>query len=171
MYTNMIETERLWLRPMTLADADACFVWLSDPEVNRFMTYPLYTSLDDVRGWLNRMQDNPDILLFGIERKSDSLLFGSASLTWKPGESAMNLGYNLRRDCWGQGYATEAARAILDAGLRLGYHEFVACHALENVGSGIVIERCGFLFDHEGSIEKNGGSIVFPARYYRLHLE
>lgn len=171
MYTHVIETERLILRPLTMADAEAIFVWCSDTDVNRYMTYPIYTSVEQVYEWLARMDTDQSILLFGIERKADGLLIGSGSISWKAEESAMNLGYNLRSDCWGQGYATEAARAILNAGRQLGYHEFIACHAVENVGSAKVIERCGFAFDHEGEYSKYDGSETFPALYYRLHLD
>lgn len=99
------------------------------------------------------------------------MLIGSGSLSWKDESAMMNLGYNLRSDCWGQGYGTEAARAILAAGQQLGYHDFVACHAVENIGSGKVIARCGFTFDHEGEYAKYDGSETFPARFYTLHLD
>ncbi|MBQ8556673.1 MAG: GNAT family N-acetyltransferase [Clostridia bacterium] len=171
MFPHSIETQRLLLRPMSLDDAEACFVWCSDPVVNQFMTYPLYTCVDEVRQWLTRMQVDGQILLWGIERQFDGLLIGSASLSWKPEEKAMNLGYNLRSDCWGQGYATEAARAIIEAGRQLGYHDFIACHAVENVGSSKVIQRCDFLFDRHGEYAKYDGSITFPARFYTLHLD
>lgn len=171
MYPSTVETPHLRLRPMTHDDAQAIFVWCSDPAVNRFMTYPLYKHVDEVYDWLSRMQVDESILLWGVERKADGLLIGSISLSWKSEEAAMNLGYNLRSDCWGHGYATEAARAILYEGLRLGHHDFIACHALANMGSGKVIQRCGFVFDHEGEYGKYDGSEVFPAQYYKMHLD
>lgn len=171
MYTQPIETARLLLRPMTLADAEAVFVWCSDPAVNRFMSYPLYTDVAEVHAWLARMEADEGILLLGIERKADGLLIGSISLSRKPDTAALNLGYNLRQDSWGNGYATEAARAILASGREMGYHDFIACHAVENTGSAKVIERCGFQFDHDGEYSKYDGSEVFPARFYTLHLD
>ena len=48
MHTHVIETERLILRPLSLNDAEAEFVWLSDPIVNRYMPYNLYTNVADV---------------------------------------------------------------------------------------------------------------------------
>ena len=41
MHDNVIETDRLILRPLSLGDAEAEFVWLSDPVVNRYMPYNL----------------------------------------------------------------------------------------------------------------------------------
>ncbi len=55
------ETERLTVRPMVPDDAEAVFRWGGDPDVNRFMIYPLYTRQEDVRRWLeSRDPDEPD---------------------------------------------------------------------------------------------------------------
>ncbi len=43
MHTYEIRTERLLLRPLTVADADAVWEWASDPRVARYMVYPTYT--------------------------------------------------------------------------------------------------------------------------------
>ena len=45
MHNHVIETARLILRPLSLGDAEAEFVWLSDPVVNRYMPYNLYTDV------------------------------------------------------------------------------------------------------------------------------
>lgn len=50
MENRRIETQRLMLRPITQEDAPAVFVWASDPEVNRYMPYPLHKSIEDTRG-------------------------------------------------------------------------------------------------------------------------
>lgn len=171
MYIAPVSTPRLLLRPMTAADAPACFLWCSDPEVNRFMTYPLYTDVAEVHAWLTRMEKDEGILLCGVERRADGLLIGSISLSRKPDTTALNLGYNLRRDCWGQGYATEAARALLDAGRAMGIRDFIACHAVANVGSEKVLRHCGFLFDHDGEYSKYDGSETFPAKFYTLRID
>jgi len=45
---RIIETDRLVIRPIAVNDAQDAFVWLSDPRVNRYMPYPVYTSLAQV---------------------------------------------------------------------------------------------------------------------------
>ena len=45
---KVIETERLLLRPLTANDANDVFEWVSDPVVNTYMPYNLYTSVKDV---------------------------------------------------------------------------------------------------------------------------
>ena len=77
MHSYVIETERLLPRPLTTADAEAEFVWLSDPEVNRFMPYNLYTSVEQAVTWLRSVEECEDEYHFGFVRKADGLLIGA----------------------------------------------------------------------------------------------
>ena len=109
---------------------------------------------------------------FGFVRREDGLLIGSGGVyPWSDGRT-WTFGYNLRRDCWGQGYATEAARAMLAfAGETLGARVFVAEHAVDNPASGRVMAKCGLVFDHFGEYSKLDGSETFKAKSWRLELE
>ena len=171
MHPYTIETDRLLLRALSPEDAEAAFVWCGDPQVNRYMPYPLYTRVEDVRAWLTGAADAQ--WEFGFVRKSDGLLMGSGGVS--PGENPgdpWEVGYNLRRDCWGRGYATEAARAMIGFAFRtFGVRDFSANHARANAASGHVMRRCGMVFDHEGEYARFDGSEVFPADFYRLHLD
>ena len=171
MHTYTLETERLILRPLTVDDAEAMFVWLSDPEVNRYMPYPLYTEVEQARHWIASTYEKENYYLFGFVRKADGLLIGSGDIS--PRESgAWGFGYNIRRDCWDQGYTTEAARAMIDFAHReFGARDFEAEHAAANVASGRVIEKCGLVFHHNGEYGRYDGSEIFPAKFYKLHIE
>ena len=168
MRPQILETPRLILRPLSVSDADAAFVWLSDPEVNRFMTYGLYHDIAEVRQWHETMEQDVSQLLWGFVRRADGLLIGSGSL--HPTEDgAWNLGYNIRRDCWNQGYTTEAAQAMIHfARNTLGLERIVAHHAAANPASGAVMRKCGMVLDHEGEYSKRDSREVFPALFYRL---
>ena len=85
MHTHILETERLILRPLTVADAEAEFVWLSDPEVNRFMPYNLYTSVEQAREWLRTVEQCQNEYHFGFVRKEDGVLVGAGSIGPKDG--------------------------------------------------------------------------------------
>ena len=171
MHPYTIETDRLLLRALSPEDAEAAFAWCGDPQVNRFMPYPLYTRVEDVRAWLTDAADSQ--WEFAFVRKSDGQLMGSGGVS--PGETPgdpWEVGYNLRRDCWGRGYATEAARAMIGFAFRtFGVRDFSANHATGNPASGHVMRRCGMVFDHEGEYARFDGSEVFPADFYRLHLD
>ena len=173
MHHYVIETDRLRLRPLTLDDAEAEFAWVGDPKVNRYMPYNLYTSVQQVREYLaGVVADTSAHLEFGFERRSDGLLIGAGSVGPNEAENAWEIGYNLRADCWNQGYTTEAARALIDfARHTFGATDFFAAHATANPASGRVMEHCGMTFDHFCEYSRFDGSETFPAKSYRMHLD
>lgn len=164
-----IETERLILHPITVQDAPAVFVWSSDPEVNRYMAYPLHNDVSETEAWIATLR--PEDLEFGFYRKEDGLLIGTGGVG-PCGDGLHHLGYNLRRDMWGKGYATEAANAMLQwAHRELGICDFAVEHAVGNTASANVIRKCGFQFVRYGTYSKLDGSKTFDAVFYELHLK
>lgn len=171
MHRYILETPRLILRQPTTADAEAAFVWTGDPKVNRFMPYALYTNADDVRKWLETVENAQDEYHFGFVRKSDGLLIGTGSIGPEEDSSCWIFGYNLRADCWNQGYATEAARAMINfAHKEFGVRDFTATHAIANPASGRVMEHCGLHYVCDTEYSRFDGSETFPARRYELHM-
>ena len=171
MHNVTLETDRLILRPLTVDDSDAVFVWASDPKVNRYMSYPLHTDIEMTHQWLRSVEAAEEgDYDFGFVRRSDSLLIGSGGV-YENGDGSWEFGYNLRRDCWRQGYTTEAGKAIIAFAYKeLGAKVFAAHHAVDNPASGRVMEKCGLTFRHYGEYSKTDGSETFPAKYYRLEL-
>ena len=110
----VIKTERLLLRPLTVNDADAVYEWVSDERVTRYMNYLTYTSIVQVREWLISIAEDMATYHFGFERISDGKLIGSVDISPDGNTVYWRFGYNIRYDCWGNGYATEAARAMMD---------------------------------------------------------
>lgn len=162
-----IETERLVLKPLTRADAPAAYVWLSDPEVNRYMIYPLYHSVEEAEEWIASVKDEENV--FGIFLQNGTLI-GSGHIC-PAEEHAWVVGYNLRRDAWGKGYATEAVRGMIKwAHENFGVNEFVSSHAVENIGSKRVQEKCGFQIEGYKEYQKSDGSQTFHAALTRLKL-
>ncbi len=162
-----LETARLILRPLTAADAPAIFQWAGDPVVTRFMPYDTYTRVEDVEAWLRSVEQNESDFNFGFVRKSDGLLIGSGDVGPDERTDRWGFGYNLRRDCWNQGYATEAARAMIRFARDVcGATGFIANHAVDNPASGRVMEKCGLHFDHLGQYASFDGQRIFPARFY-----
>lgn len=79
----------------------------------------------------------------GVLRTDDHRLIGTCDLTLdKPDEA--DLGFIFSRDAWGRGYATEAAKAIVEAGFeQLGLTRIVATCAVANTASAHVLEKTG----------------------------
>ena len=154
-----LETERLILRKPRLADAEAAFEYLGDAEVMRFLggeTVPREDCRDVIRKWLERWEAN-GFGYFTLERRDDGRFVGRVGLnvwhteTWRhatlaeAGEGAQpELAWTLVRAHWGNGYATEAARAVRDwARSDLGFERLISLIAPENVRSQNVAARLG----------------------------
>ena len=171
MHHYFLETDRLILRPLSTADAPSVFVWGSDPKVNRYMPYPLYTQVEKVREWLEKVEQETNLYNFGFVCKETNILFGSGSIGAYEDSACWEVGYNLRSDYWGKGYATEAAKGMIEFAHReFGIHTFGASHAADNPASGKVLEKCGMHFDHDGEYSRFDGSETFKAKFYKMHL-
>ena len=88
------------------------------------------------------------------------MLIGSGSIGPDSHRSGFwGFGYNFRYDCWGRGYATEAAKAmIMFAKEKFGVVRFSSSHAEPNKASGHVMEKCGLCFTRYGQFQKLDGS-------------
>lgn len=140
----MIETERLRLRPITREDRDALIEIYRDPDVAQFMT-PFGPDNADERllayeqGWRERRYG-----VMAIIDRATGVLLGRSGLHYWPQFDETEVGWLLRRDAWGRGYAAEAARACLAWGFReLGLREITAMIDPRNARSVAVAERLG----------------------------
>jgi RimJ/RimL family protein N-acetyltransferase len=107
----VIETRRLLLRRVTITDVDELVEIHANPELERFMG-----AWDRTRAveWLSEVDENWRKLGYGrvaITDRGSGRLLGRTGLMYLPQFSETELGWTLRRDAWGRGYATEAARA------------------------------------------------------------
>ncbi|MFI8853141.1 GNAT family N-acetyltransferase [Streptomyces sp. 891-h] len=141
----VIETERLWLRPLTPRDLDFFVELHSDPEITRFV--PTFTReqarerLAEIgRQWSERGHG-----LCAVQSKETGELIGRCGLNHWELFDEVEAGWTFRRDCWGRGYATEAARAVVEWGFdRLDVDYFTAMIVHGNSASVRVAERLGF---------------------------
>src|SRR5271169_154148 len=110
---QILETARLTLRELRPDDADALARILSDPETMRF--YPAPYNRAGVDQWIARQigrYADHGHGLWAMALKSNRELIGDCGLTVQniDGTNEIEIGYHVRRDLWGQGLATEAAR-------------------------------------------------------------
>ena len=166
-----IETERLILRNLTPEDYKSAFLWCGDPDVARYMVYPVYTKAEDVKNWLETLgPDDPDEYEAGIVLKKTGELIGSGGIYYKPEEDLWNIGYNLRKDQWGNGYTVEMIRGLLELVRRnRDVRGIMGSFANENHRSQRVMEKLGMTFWKDVMLSKLNGSESYPGkRYMRL---
>lgn len=147
-------TPRLTLRPGWPEDAPALARAIAHEDVAfRLARLPWPYTLADAQWWLAQAHDgdNHPLLIFAHDRGAGvdgaPELIGGAGL--HPAEmgsrTELEIGYWLTPSAWGRGYATEAARAVVDiARHALGRKRLVSGHFLDNPASGRVLRKLGF---------------------------
>ena len=149
----MIETERLILRLWRVEDFEPFAQMSADPEVMQWLGGVL--TRQQVEAYKVRADTSfaeLGMCRMVIERRADGAFVGSCGLM--PGHESVpftpytDIGWRLARSAWGQGYASEAAGAVLADGFtRLGLEEITAISAQINVRSRAVMERLGMRRD------------------------
>jgi RimJ/RimL family protein N-acetyltransferase len=138
-----LKTERLLLRAPTPDDLDAWHaIYLDAEEV--WYGAPRST-LDENRAKLLRQIGHHEQYGFGMcTVELGGKTIGAAGLQHLEGGPEIEVGYRFLKEQWGNGYATESARASLDWGFgELGLHRIVAVALASNVASRRVLEKCG----------------------------
>jgi ribosomal-protein-alanine N-acetyltransferase len=143
----ILDTPRLILREFVPDDAHALARVLSDPEAMRF--YPAPFDRSRVEDWIARnccryAKDGHG--LWAVVLKANSEFIGDCGLVVQEvdGANEVEIAYHVRRDLWGQGFATEAARACRDYGFaRLPVDRLISIIHPENLASVRVAEKNG----------------------------
>ena len=153
-----IETERLVIR---------CY----QPEDAALLKRSIDESLDHLKPWMPWAHHEPESLeakvsrlrkyrgqfdlgvdyVFGIFNKEENTLIGSTGLHTRSGENAREIGYWINAHHLGQGYATEATRALTKVGFEIEELDRIEIHcASNNIRSQNVPEKLGYL--HEATL-------------------
>lgn len=138
-------TARLFLRPGWPEDAGTLFTAINDEAIVRNLARaPWPYRMDDARQFLSLPANPATIrcLIFSRTTASPQLI-GCIGIDQEDGQDA-ELGYWIVRAHWGQGYATEAGRAVLDTARALRHRHLVASHFIDNPASGSVLRKLGF---------------------------
>jgi ribosomal-protein-alanine N-acetyltransferase len=149
-----IRTPRLVLRDFVAGDWPAVHRYASDPLVTRYMTFPPNATeavtREVVEGMIAQQAEEPrSHYELGMMLAATGELVGTAGIRWEsPNNREASMGYILRRDCWGKGYTTEAAQALLRLGFELmGAHRVFATCDIENLASARVLEKIGMTLE------------------------
>jgi ribosomal-protein-alanine N-acetyltransferase len=144
---HILKTDRLLLREFGPEDLDALAAVLSNPETMRY--YPAALDRAGVAAWIERNRRryaDPGHGLWAMALKSSGEVIGDCGLTRQVVDETdeIEIGYHVRRDLWGRGYASEAARACQEYGFsRLGAERLISLIRPENLRSRRVAEKTG----------------------------
>ncbi|KAK1084528.1 hypothetical protein LTR33_002610 [Friedmanniomyces endolithicus] len=157
----VIETERLRLRTLQLTDAEAFLPIISRPEVMQWTYQDPITDLEQAERWLSARALGPDVFNFAIELRdrpqtsttTPDIVGVCGSYHWP------TVGYLLRPDHFGKGFATEALRAVVPALFErmplasiggTGFDYIEGRTAADNKAWQRVLEKAGFSYCETG---------------------
>jgi RimJ/RimL family protein N-acetyltransferase len=155
----VIETARLRIRPWRDSDRASFAAMGQDAEVMRYLGPPLTRAASDAA--IDRMtaaQTANGFCFWALEQKADGAFIGFCGLLPVTFDAvpagSIEAGWRLRRASWGLGFASEAARAVLDWGFAAGIECIIAFTTVANLPSQRVMQRIGMArradldFDH-----------------------
>jgi len=149
-----LRTERLVLRPIVDADAEAIFAACSNPRVIEHLVFNLHTSIDDSRQFIAKFTRSrqaegvPDPFGIAFKNTPDRLI-GCLGGKWDSYENRrMEFGYWIDEPFWGQGIATEAARMLVTYLFASFPIERLQARVFDgNDASARVLEKLGFTYE------------------------
>ncbi len=147
-----LTTNRLQLRQVRSADAEALFAMRSDPIGVEFMGQEPHQSLEDTQKLIQRLQTfykQRSSLFWCVTLKGEDTVIGTCTLfSFNFDFHYAETGYNLHRDYWRQGITSEAMSAVLTYGFtELGLHRIEADVAPDNTRSKNLLLKLGFTFE------------------------
>ncbi len=144
-----IRTARLLLRELRQSDFDDVHAYAADPQVARFMDWGPNAHAETVTFMDLKLAEQArwprDEVTLAIEHLDDAKVIGSIRLAVSDRPNLTgDFGYSFNGAYWRRGYATEAARAVVEVGFKvLGLHRIWAECDPENAGSWGVMEKLG----------------------------
>lgn len=151
MLSPKIETNRLILRRYKESDIDAIYEIITDERLSKYVKYPNKTKEDElecIKTWITEA-DESKYEKWVIEEKNIHEVVGNISVNMVVKKhNYCNVGYTIRYNYWGNGYAAEALKAVSDYLLNEREYYLVECSCNElNIQSSKVMLKAGFIKD------------------------
>lgn len=160
-----LDTPRLGLVGLTFEHAPSIFAFSSDPKVSRLVGRPHHENVDETRRYIARAlvgYARGGHYEWGVVRRADQAFLGICGFAEIDKTTGMgDLYYVLAKAYWGQGYATEAAAAVMQFGFtRLRLRLIEAQAFTDNTASLRVLTKLGLRFHENSQLDEPPG----PAR-------
>ena len=156
--TRRLETNRLILEKLSLEHlSDAYVSWMNDPEVYRFLETGGDYSKEELKSYLQEVENKPDLLFWAIIRKDNGQHIGNIKMD--PVNNRHGIAeYGILmgdRQSWGKGYAKEASNAVIDYCFsELDLRKVNLGVVAENKAAVGLYEQMGFV--KEGHLKNHG---------------
>ncbi len=171
MKIQTIETPRLSLRRLEKEDARFVIGIWNDPEMGEYLPDKAMEEIDEayVRE-IESLSEDEDCCYLISELKDSHIRIGTCSFMVSDDGRTYDIAYCVHRDHWGNGYATEAAKGMIDHAVRQGAKKITVRVNKENIASNRVVRKLGFQVTGECTYKKRGTEKEFTDYLYELQL-
>ncbi len=169
MKTEAIETPRLRLRSFEKEDARfAISIW-NDPEMGEYLPDEAMEEIEeDYVKEIEALSEDKDCFYLISELKDSHKRIGTCSFMVSDDGKVYDIAYCVHRDYWRKGYATEAAKGMIDYAVGQGAKKITVRVNKENVASNKVVRKLGFKAVGEKTYKKRGTEEVFADYLYDI---
>ncbi|MEH7107476.1 GNAT family N-acetyltransferase [Bacillus sp. JJ1764] len=169
-----LNTERLFLRKMKTSDAASLYKIWSDPEVTKYMNINSFTDKSQAKDMIDLLdklsQENKAVRYSIIEKKTNKIIGSCGYNSLDFINSKVEIGYDISKSYWGNGYAPEAILSLVDYAFNsLNINRIEAKVEPENINSIKVLQKLNFTL--EGTMrkcEKSKGTFIDLSIYSKL---
>ena len=177
--TQTIETDRLILRRAIPADAEPMFRnWASDPEVTKYLTWPVHSSVDATRmllaSWVSAYEKKNNYQwAIVLKEQGDEPIGSISAVDMNDDIDMIHIGYCLGKNWWHQGIMSEALKAVMDYFFdTVGANRIESRHDPRNPHSGMVMKKCGMKYEGTlRSADRNNQGLCDASWYALLRSE
>ncbi len=177
--TQLLETERLILRRFEIEDAQAMYTnWASDPDVTKYLTWPVHASADVsktiLKEWISSYSKDNYYQWAIVFKENGTEPIGSiAAVHMNDDIDMVHIGYCLGKPWWHQGIMSEALKAVMDFFFdQVGANRIECRHDPRNPHSGMVMKKCGMKYEGTmRSADRNNQGICDSCCYALLRSE
>lgn len=169
----MLNTQRLIIRKFYIDDTKSLFSILSDEEVNKYLPWFPFKSLEDTKNHLVnfylKTNDNNNFYRYAVCLKENNIPIGY--IHFENNNDNNDFGYGLKKEYWNKGIITEAAKTVIEELKRNNVKYITATHDKNNIASGEIMKKIGmtYKYSYEELWQPKNFLVVF--RMYQLNLD
>lgn len=165
---QMLQTDRLVLRPFSMDDVMDVFLYASNKDVTKYLTWEAHTDLLQTEKTIKELYINSPGT-YAIELRSENKCIGCIDLRLDKKNNKGSFGYVLNQNYWGQGYMSEALMITLNfAFAKLNLNRIQSTHYVGNEASGFVMQKCGMKYEGMGLEEVKVKGIYHDVVHYAI---
>ena len=146
-FTETLQTERLILTPWQRKFAKDMYKnWATDPEVNKWLSWELHKNVEETEQLILNWMASPRYNWCIVDKQTGEAIGSIDMVRISEKDYKGEIGYCLTRRYWNKGLMTEALKKVIEFLFSEGFNKLELRHAVENIGSGRVMQKAGMTF-------------------------